>query len=438
MRQWTSRWLLEISAPLLAAMVMAWSTPTMAEPSLLGATSMTQLGMNAEHNQVVTQGINATFTADWTLKGPAIMDPAVIDGVLYGDSIGHPFESVAVNPVNGHVLWTRQFANAAMNSPIFDHGVIYYGLGNHRFAKVPVVSHPDIRGTGLNEIVALNAQTGVVNWVYQTTGEDMPTFVLADHGLFVANGSDHVVELAPRTGHVIHALSIPSYVSMASPVLIGHRMYFGGAFPFDMYAVELTPLKVAWQTPTHAIAGLDDTPPVANRQDVYTQIVNDNQGHIASEMVAFNEQTGQLVWHTRLGVGTRPSFASGPQFESGVPLLSGNTIYVDSSISDAVYALNATTGHVEWSNSLNHQRIAQAPVLADGWLLVGDDAGTLFALNPGTGQIVHQTHFPGGGFMPGVPFGDGQTLFVSTRRGMLFARPLVDLVGSHSHAPLPS
>lgn len=163
MRQWTSRWLLKISAPLLAAMVMAWSTPTMAEPSLLGATSMTQLGMNAEHNQVVTQGINATFTADWTLKGPAIMDPAVIDGVLYGDSIGHPFESVAVNPVNGHVLWTRQFANAAMNSPIFDHGVIYYGLGNHRFAKVPVVSHPDIRGTGLNEIVALNAQTGVVN-----------------------------------------------------------------------------------------------------------------------------------------------------------------------------------------------------------------------------------------------------------------------------------
>jgi outer membrane protein assembly factor BamB len=84
---------------------------------------------------------------------------------------------------------------------------------------------------------------------------------------------------------------------------------------------------------------------------------------------------------------------------------------------------------VEWSNPLNHERIAQAPVLADGWLFVGDDAGTMFTLNPNTGQLVHQIHFPGGGFMPGVPFVDGQTIFVSTRRGMLFARPLKDLLG---------
>ena len=410
---------------LLALALVVWSVvPASADQAVPGTPTMTQFGMNAEHDQVVNTGANAAFTADWTVNGPAIMDPAIVDGVLYGDSIGHPFEAVAFNPQTGRLLWKHPFPNAMMNSPIDDQGTLYYGLGNHHYTKPPVVSHPDIRGTGVNEIVALNARTGVTQWVYATTGEDMPTFVLYDHSLFVANGSDQVLDLAPKSGAVKKQLPIPSYVSMSSPVRVGDRMFFGGAFPYDMYAVNLRTMKVAWRTPTRSIAGLDDTPPVANANAVYTQTVYDDQSKIASELLAFNTKTGAVVWRTRLGFGTRPSFAAGPQFESGVPLLIDGTIYVGSSISKAVYAVDAKTGHILWTNGLNHQRIAQAPVLVEGQLLVGDDAGTLFAIDPHTGKVLRSMHFPGGSFMPGVPFVDGRTIFFSTRKGMLFARPL--------------
>jgi outer membrane protein assembly factor BamB len=383
--------------------------------------------MNASHDQVVTDGNNSAFTADWSDPGLAIMDPAVIHGVLYGDTVSKPYEAVALNPETGKLLWSHRFPNMMMNSPITLDGLIFFGVGNNMFSSAPVTSHPDVRGTGLSEVVALNAITGVTAWVYQTPGEDMPTFDVTANHLFVVNGSEQVLEFAPTTGKITASLTIPSYVSMASPVLEGSRLYFGGAFPYDMYAVNLQPLSIAWKTPTRSIGGLDDDPPVASQHMVYTESVYDDQGKVASQLIAFNVRTGAIVWQTRLGFGELP--VGGQPFESGVPLLRKGIIYLGSAVSDAVYAVDAGTGKLLWSNALAHQRIDQAPVWVDGVLLVGTEDGMLYALDPNTGHVLREQHFHGG-FMPGVPFVDGNTIFFGTQTGGLFARPITLLIGN--------
>ncbi len=398
----------------------------LADNAPTGTTYLNEFGLNGDHNQVIETGSNRGFTADWTLKGPAIMDPAVIDGVLYGDTSKPPYGAAAINPVNGHVLWFHPFANQMMNSPIYDHGTLFFGLGNNKFPAVPVVSHPDLRGAGLNQVVAVNANTGVTQWVYNTAGEDMPTFVLHQQGLFVANGADQVLELSPESGHVMRSLAIPSYVSMSSPTVVGHTAYFGGAFPYTMYAINLNTMTVSWATHTRAVAGLDDDPPVVGNGQVYIGAVYDDQGQSAAMLLAFNQSTGKLTWSSRIGFGVRPT--SGPLFESGVPLLTPSALYAGSSISNAVYAINPKTGNVLWSNPLAGQQIAQAPVIIGQRLLVGDNSGKLFVLNATNGKLLKTIQFPGGGFMPGVPFVVGNTIFLSTRGGMMFARPISTLI----------
>ena len=417
---------LGIALALISFTAGPW-TAAFAATTPIGLNSLSEFGMNSNHIQIVDTAANHGFTTNWTISGASIMDPAIIHGVLYGDTINMPYGAIAINPTNGHTLWFHPFANQMMNSPIYQDGTVYFGLGNNRFPSVPVVSHPDIRGTGVNQVVALNATTGVTEWVYHTAGEDMPTFVLYDQGLYVANGADQVLDLSPKTGQVQQSLAIPSYVSMSSPTVVDHTMYFGGAFPYSMYAVNLKTMKVAWSTPTRAVGGLDDDSPVANLKEVYIQAVYDDNGNSTSVLLAFNDQTGKMVWSRTVGEGIRPF--SGPLYESGVPLLENGIIYTGTSVSDAVYAVRANTGQVLWSNSLNGKGVAQAPVLVDHRLLVGDAGGTVFVLNPTSGHVLHSVHFPGGRFMPGVPFVDGNTIFFGTQTGMFFARPLSQLLG---------
>ena len=411
-------------AALLTFGLGAWPS-VLADSSPIGTPSSNEFGLNNFHNQVIENAANRNFTANWTLTGPTMMDPVIIHGVLYGDTSNPPYGAIAVNPVNGHVIWFHPFPNQMMNSPIYNQGTLYFGLGNNKFPDVPVVAHPDLRGTGVNQVVAINAQTGVTQWVYNTAGEDMPSFVLYHQGLYVANGADQVLDLSPATGQVIRSLAIPSYVSMSSPTVIGHTAYFGGAFPYNMYAVNLNTLKITWDTHTRSVGGLDDASPVANRQNVYTGTVYDDNGQSTAMLLAFNRANGKIRWATRLGIGVRPT--QGALYETGVPLLHHGVVYAGSSVSDAVYALNAVNGSVLWWNQLNHKAIAQAPVLIDHRLLVGDGAGTLFVLNPQNGDVLYSMQF-GGGFMPGVPFVDGNTMFFGSRNGTFFARPISQLI----------
>ena len=421
------RWPWRLAGFGVALSLTAWMTgldQSVSAAGVLGVSRLTQFGLNNAHDQVVENRANRNFTASWTLHGAAIMDPALINGVLYGGTVNPPYGVVAVNPVNGRTLWFHVFPNQIMNSPIYTRGTIFVGEGNNKYYAPPVNSHPDRRGTGVNQVVALNAETGATDWVYNTQGENMPSFVLYGNGLYVANGADQVLDLAPTTGKVVRWLPIASYVSMSSPTVAGHTAFFGGAFPYNMYAVDLSTLKQLWSTHTPAVAGLDDCSPVANRTDVFIGAVYYFHHQPAAMFVAFNQATGKIVWRRLLGYGTRPTH--GALYESGVPLLVHDTIYVGSSVANAVYALNAGNGQVLWSNRLNGRPVSQAPVLAEGHLLVGDARGTLFVLNPTDGHIVNRVQFPGS-FMPGVPFVDGRTLFVSTRNGELFALPITDL-----------
>lgn len=392
--------------------------------SSYGLPSATMFGIDATHTPVPGM-IQEPLDVHWTYDGGAVMNPVAVRGVVYGGTVTAPYMVVALNIKNGRPLWTTEMNNQVMTMPLVVGSTVYVGTGNSLFAHVPVAGHSAVRGTGSSSLVALSTKTGRILWQDNTVGEDMPTPVFWHGDLYAVGGSDQLVEINPATGQIMRTLAIPSYVSMSSPVVSHGLLYFGGAYPYKFYSVNLTRWSVQWSTLIPGASGaVDDCPPLLAGNNVYTEAVKTTGGRNEFYAVDLNRTTGQIVWQRALGSGPLPFSASGrASNESGIPVFHGGVLYLGNPITKTLYALNAHTGAVLWSNGLNHQGITQAPLYVDGQLLVGDGGGTLWDVNAQTGQVINKTAV-GGAFMPSMPLLIGQTLIVGTRAPALDALSL--------------
>ncbi|AUW95235.1 hypothetical protein BXT84_15775 [Sulfobacillus thermotolerans] len=379
--------------------------------------------------------LQQSLAVHWRYDGGAVMNPVAVRGVVYGGTVSSPFEVVALNIKNGHPLWATPVNNQVMTMPLVIGNRVFVGKGNSLFPEVPQIGQANIRGTGSSSVMALSAKTGQVLWQVPTQGEDMPTPVYWQGDLYVVGGSDQLMEISPVTGQILRTLPIPSYVSMSSPVVSQGVLYFGGAYPYTFYAVNLRTWRVQWQTPVSGATGaLDDCPPLLVGHNIYTEAVKTVDGRNTFYAIDIDKATGHIRWQHALGTGPLPYSASGrASNESGIPTFHAGVLYLGSPITKTLYALNARTGAVLWSNGLNHKGITQAPLYVQGQLLVGDSQGTLWDVNAKTGDVLHQTAV-GGAFMPSVPLLVGQTVIVGTRAPSLTALPLkaiAPILGGH-------
>jgi len=84
------------------------------------------------------------------------------------------------------------------------------------------------------------------------------------------------------------------------------------------------------------------------------------------------------------------------------PAVVNNVVYVRSSSSFGLLALNAGTGALLWSNTTAiGQGITGSPAVANGLVYIGTYDGTVFALNSSTGSV--EWRYPTGGYVQSSP-----------------------------------
>ena len=84
--------------------------------------------------------------------------------------------------------------------------------------------------------------------------------VRLSRGGMVVTGDRAVYAIDAQTGKLRWKLVIPSYDSVSSPIIQGNLIYFGGAHPYRVYAVNIDTHRIAWQTDLPHVIGASSTP----------------------------------------------------------------------------------------------------------------------------------------------------------------------------------
>lgn len=319
----------------------------------------------------------------------------------------------AVNAENGKVVWNESFPNMVMTQPLVVNGIIVVGVGNNMFVN------QSFRGTGVNEIVALNEQ-GHVIWVHKTRGESMPTPVFFEGDIVEATGGGYVCSLDLSTGHLVWASKIPSYVSMSSPLLVGEQLLFGGANPYVFYDINVTNGKVIWETQINATGGLDDSSPSFCNGIVitgFTDLVSNNT--LDYKEVGINITNGQLVWCLNEGEGPTPS-----DLESPPATLYDGYAFVTSPGVPYLYAVNYSNGNVIWKVKTGED--IDNPAVSGNLLFVLNHTGFLYVINL-QGKVINVVKtgvVPG----PGEPLLTENTIVIFGVNGVVKSIPLSKVI----------
>jgi outer membrane protein assembly factor BamB len=197
------------------------------------------------------------------------------------------------------------------------------------------------------------------------------------------------VQYAPTTGNGDSATLTAASKKPAATTSI--RLTGSGAVDWPMFRNTLS--HEGWNTSEHilsttSVGGLEQrwaagtggavrsSPAVANGV-VYV-------GSDDERVYALNATTGAVEWATGTGLLGNPGgvVRSSPAVANGV-------VYVGSD-DDNVYALNATTGAVEWATRTGGA-VRSSPAVANGVVYVGSDDEKVYALNATTGAVEWST-----------------------------------------------
>ena len=226
------------------------------------------------------------------------------------------------------------------------------------------------------------------------------TAIIIASGTPHATGTPHLV-IEPKVSWTYTSKNVPPTVS--SPAVADGTVYVGNWG--HAYALDAATGHLRW-TQITANSASDSTPAVADGT-VYIGAYTTASGCPSSGcgvVYALDAATGHVRW-TQI-TGTNFDFT---------PAVAGGTVYVGSE-DDTVYALDAATGHVRWAYTTASILEARGPgpVVAGGTVYVGSN-DAVYALDAATGQVrwSHTT----GGLVSSPAVADGTVCIGSTETG---------------------
>jgi eukaryotic-like serine/threonine-protein kinase len=250
---------------------------------------------------------------------------------------------------------------------------------------------------------ALDPQNGAERWRATVDGPIAGAAADADGSIVVATESASGYRMDPSSGEIAWRSDLPGGVSRsiaATDELVYCAVSGGG-----LVALRTSDGTVAWQaevassgaggTPTiagglvYAATGLDSDDPATRGlvaldartgeerwrlpsptgEVMYAPAVADGSAYIVAEdesVTAVDAETGKVRWSTTTG---SPNDA--------LPSVWGDTVYV-ATTGGALQALDTLTGTLDWEVPI--RGVPYAPVVTGGLVLVGTNAGVLYAL----------------------------------------------------------
>lgn len=378
--------------------------------------------------------MSGTLSANWRINtgGAFSSSPALAGGVLFaGDNAGNV---TAIDPQTGRTLWHYQAANPIMSAPIVYGNAVIVGEGDENSPQGSSPSHPITVGAPPSAIIALDRKTGAVLWKVRLRGSGMPTPAIIDGVLVHHDGAGHVIGIDPGTGRVLYDRNLHSLASMVAALpMPGGRFVTTGVDSNAVWMLNAKDGSVVWKSAFSPLAsGLGDCPPVTDGARIYCNYVMppSSATPVQTERInvfrayALDAKTGKKLWDVLLQKGMLPK-----RNEAAIPLLARGTLYMGSSVSPYVHAIDPQTGRIKWRIQ-THGPVKGGIVEAGGTLYFGDYGGYLWAINAGNGAVVGVKNMRTA-FNVGSPIVAGQTLVIGSRGGTLFALPLASIRSSH-------
>lgn len=382
--------------------------------------------------------IAGTLRASWEKHtgGAFSSSPTLAGGILYiGDNKGL---LSAIDPQTGRTLWTYRAANPIMSAPIVYGTAVIVGEGDENSPQGSSPSHPIRVGKPPSALIALNRNTGAVLWKVPLKGSGMPTPAVIDGVLVHHNGAGYVTGIDPASGRVLYERNLHSIASMVAALpMPGDRFVTTGVDENAMWMLNAKDGSVVWKSLFSRVAsGIGDCPPVSDGTLIYCDYVMppttatpvQTQREANFRAYAIDAKTGKKVWDVLLESGILPI-----RNESAIPLLTNGTLYVGSSLSPTLHAIDPKTGAVKWRIH-THGPVKGGIVDAGGTLYFGDIGGYLWAVNASTGAVIGSKNMHTA-FNVGSPIVAGQTLFIGSKGGTIFAVPLASITSARNLAP---
>lgn len=418
------------SACLIVALVAAWA--------LVSAATTAPVSSPADWKQFRLQNSNnvamtGTLQTSWhkTTGGAFSSSPTLAGGVLFiGDN--HGLLS-AIDPRTGKTLWEYRAANPIMSAPIVFRNAVIVGEGDENSPQGSSPAHPLTVGAPPSALIALDRSDGRVLWKVRLPGSGMPTPAIIDGVLVHHNGAGHVMGIDPETGKVLYDRDLHSIASMVAAMPVpGDKFITTGVNANAVWMLNAKDGSVVWKSAFSPVAsGIGDCPPVTDGVRVYCNYVMppSTATAVQTERVntfrayAIDLKTGKKVWDVPLESGILPK-----RNEAAIPLLANGMLYMGSSLSPTLHAIDPKTGAVKWRLH-THGPVKGGIVNVGGTLYFGDLGGYLWAVNGATGAVVgdKNMHAP---FNVGSPIVAGKTLIIGTKDGEILALPLATIRGS--------
>ena len=367
-----------------------------------------------------------------------------VGGIIYAES--SDYHLYAIDAQTGKQIWqSSALVNSMMGNPIVANGMIYVTTGDTGFSFAQLIKFYQnngnfslTRGLMYSAIYAFNQNTGRMVWRQDFHGEAMASPVVVGSNVYEPTGGGHLWAFDGATGAVKFETVLGGFDSMSSPNTWTNpstgqtEIITGVSNASNVVAVDASTGNVLWQQPTALSifnTGMGDNSPAvdqANGMVFQDSVVNFDQTTKTANLAvyAMNASTGGVLWSTTLNAGAVP-----PAYKSGIIMVQNGVVYVGSPVTSQLFALNETTGAIMWT--FNYQNAGPAGAGRGGAVLyhgvLWDAAGpTVYAINPTTGAEI-SSFTPGGRFGIVNPVIVGGTMYLDNSYDWIQAIPLTTI-----------
>ena len=343
------------------------------------------------HNNEPRQGVSPSnfqppLRQMWS-SGPHVASqwsgPVMSDGLLYVTSIDGFVR--AREPTSGDVVWGRSLGESYYYtcSPTVANGIVYvvmatsntstvyaldgltgdtiWSANSYFYSAREVMAYADgliFAATWDYEIVAHDALTGIVEWVYNAGGYPVggPTVtggVLYRTVIEPYSGDSILVALDESSGALLWSQTMDG--PAIGPPLYAQGNVYIGTYSGTMYALDSVDGSVVWMHSGNDI--IDFGTPAYDGASIY---YCDTSG----SMFALDATDGSLLWISDVGDGS----ASAPAYANGY-------LYI-SSFDGNLYTVDSFDGTVVDSDYIG-QWSTSSPAVSDGWIWVEAEDGTV-------------------------------------------------------------
>jgi outer membrane protein assembly factor BamB len=296
--------------------------------------------------------------------------PVISDGGVYFGSLNDngPAAFYALDSTSGEELWTKTLGGPVSHSPILTNNAVCFGVDDGffycldrksgrelwklspnqrkldaatcdrcalKFNAPVIVNNVIYVSSHDNNLYALDAQAGIINWRFLTGGSIMDAPVIVDRTIYVGSYDGYVYLLDLTTGKEVRRYLVPSPVPMDSG-------YYSG--------VIATPLIDA--TTIYAING---------------------------PLMALDIQNGKVKWQVLGSSAYKDQIMGSPFFFED---------FIIVTTMDAIYAIDKTSGKTYWKYSNIKGSVYFTPTLYEGGIYFGDSSGYLYEIQAKTGKQV--------------------------------------------------